>query len=111
MKNLIEDIYESLKPLSDGKRIALSEEDIEIFGENIKKVMSSWANPAKRDTKFSLRMSNVGLHPRKLWYDSKYKYTKEGNKITPSTQIKFLYGHILEELILLLVKIYILLYF
>ena len=82
MKNLIEDIYKALEPLSDGKRIALSEEDIENFGENIKKVMSSWANPAKRDTEFSIRMSNVGLHPRKLWYDSKYKYTGEKNKST-----------------------------
>ena len=50
-------------------------------------------------------MSNVGLHPRKLWYDSKYKYTGEKNKIKPSTQIKFLYGHLLEELVLLLVKL------
>ena len=105
MDNLIEDIYKALEPLSDGKRIALSEEDIENFGENIKKVMSSWANPAKRDTKFSIRMSNVGIHPRKLWYDSKYKYTKEQNKIKPSTQIKFLYGHILEEVVLLLVRL------
>jgi hypothetical protein len=105
MNNLVEDIYKALEPLSDGKRIALSEEDIENFGENIKKVMSSWANPARRDTEFSIRMSNVGLHPRKLWYDSKYKYTGEKNKIKPSTQIKFLYGHLLEELVLLLVKL------
>jgi len=105
MINLVEDIYKALEPLSDGKGIALSEEDIEDFGENIKKVMSSWANPAKRDTEFSIRMSNVGLHPRKLWYDSKYKYTKEQNKIKPSTQIKFLYGHLLEELVLLLVRL------
>jgi hypothetical protein len=67
--------------------------------------MSSWANPIKRDTEFSIRMSNVGIHPRKLWYDSKYKYTREVNKIKPSTQIKFLYGHILEELVLLLVRL------
>jgi len=105
MKNLIEDIYKALEPLSDGKGIALSEEDIEDFGENIKKVMSSWANPVKRNTEFSIRMSNVGLHPRKLWYDSKYKYTREDNKIKPSTQIKFLYGHLLEELVLLLVRL------
>jgi len=105
MNDLIEDIYKALEPLSDGKSIALSEEDIENFGENIKEVMSSWANPIKRDTEFSIRMSNVGLHPRKLWYDSRYKYTQEENKIKPSTQIKFLYGHILEELVLLLVRL------
>jgi hypothetical protein len=105
MNDLVEDIYKALEPLSDGKSIALSEEDIEDFGENIKKVMSSWANPIKRDTEFSIRMSNVGIHPRKLWYDSKYKYTREINKIKPSTQIKFLYGHILEELVLLLVRL------
>ena len=40
MKNLIEDIYKALEPLSDGKGIALSEEDIEDFGESIKKVES-----------------------------------------------------------------------
>ena len=54
MNDLVKDIYKALEPLSDGKSIALSEGDIEDFGENIKKVMSSWANPIKRDTEFSI---------------------------------------------------------
>jgi len=105
MNDLVEDIYKALEPLSDGKSIALSEEDIEDFGENIKKVMSSWARPVERNKKFSVRMSNIGIPIRKLWYDSKYKDTKEESKIRPSTHIKFLYGHILEELVLLLVRL------
>ena len=105
MENLIEDIYKTIEPLSEGKALDISEEQIENFGESMKKVMRSWANPIERDSNFSIRMSNVGKHPRKLWFDSQQRDTEKQSTIDAPTQIKFLYGHMLEELVKLFVVI------
>ena len=99
MNNLIEDIYKTIEPLSDGQALDISEQQIEDFGEAMKDVMRSWANPTKRDSNFSIRMSNVGKGTRRLWFDNKYKNKQSESKPNPPTQIKFLYGHMLEELV------------
>ena len=105
MENLIEDIYKTIEPLSDGQALDISEQQIEDFGEAMKDVMRSWANPTKRDSNFSIRMSNVGKGTRRLWFDNKYKNKQSESKPNPPTQIKFLYGHMLEELVKLFVTI------
>tara|TARA_R110002012_G_scaffold94235_3_gene228185 strand:- start:3425 stop:4321 length:897 start_codon:yes stop_codon:yes gene_type:complete len=105
MNNLIEDIYKTIEPLSDGQALDISEQQIEDFGEAMKDVMRSWANPTKRDSNFSIRMSNVGKGTRRLWFDNKYKNKQSESKPNPPTQIKFLYGHMLEELVKLFVTI------
>ena len=102
MNTLVEDIYKTLEPLSDGKPLDISEQQIENFGEAMKDVMRSWANPTKRDSNFSIRMSNVGKPARRLWFDSQAT-DKESFKTNSPTQIKFLYGHMLEELVKLFV--------
>ena len=101
---LVEDIYKTLEPLSDGKPLDISEQQIEDFGEAMKDVMRSWSNPTKRDSNFSIRMSNVGKPARRLWFDSQAT-DKESFKTNSPTQIKFLYGHMLEELVKLFVVI------
>ena len=103
LDSLVQDIYKTIEPLSSGEPIDISEEQIDAFGESMKEVMRSWANPTKRDSTFSIRMSNVGKHPRKLWFDSKSK--DERSPINVPTQIKFLYGHMLEELVKLFVVV------
>ena len=100
LNKLVDDIYESIAPLSEGKNLNLPEDLIEDFGERIKSVITNWSKP-KEQTK-GLRMSNIGRPARQLWYDSRNDNT---NSIPSATQIKFLYGHILEELLLLLVKL------
>jgi len=99
---LIEDIYDKLKPLTEEKPLAISDEEIDLFGEEIKKVFKSWAHPEPRNVGFSLRMSNIGKPVRQLWFD---KHHPADNHITPSTFIKFLYGHMLEEVILVLARL------
>ena len=103
MNNLIEDIYKTIEPLSDGQALDISEQQIEDFGEAMKDVMRSWANPTKRDSNFSIRMSNVGKGTRRLWFDNKYKNKQSESKPNPPTQIKLFYGHMLEELVKLFV--------
>lgn len=105
MDDLVQDIYRTIEPLSDGKAIDISDQDIENFGEAMKDVMRSWANPTRRDSSFNIRMSNVGKPVRRLWFDHKYKDEQSDSKPNAQTQIKFLYGHMLEELVKLFVVI------
>jgi hypothetical protein len=105
MNNLIEDIYNTIEPLSDGEAIDISEYQIELFGKAMESALRSWANPTHRDSNFNIRMSNVGKPVRRLWFDNKYKNTHSDSKPSAHTQIKFLYGHILEELVKLFVII------
>ena len=48
-------------------------------------------------------MSNIGRPLRRLWYD--IKDSTDAEVISPSLQIKFLYGHLLEVLLLFFVKL------
>jgi|TARA_Y100000296_G_C5179124_1_gene262271 hypothetical protein len=54
----------------------------------------------KRD--IYLRMSNIGKPDKQLWYEHQKDMPKE--KLRPDTYIKFLYGHIIEALLLFLAK-------
>lgn len=102
LSSLIDDIYSALSPLSKGKALDVSEEDINNFGEAIKEVVRHWATPKPRDSN-TLRMSNIGKPSRKLWFDFKYKNDK-GFQEDSYLPIKFLYGHLLEEVLLFLIK-------
>ena len=46
-------------------------------------------------------MSVIGRPARQLWYDNHLKRDDKEEVYDPSTQLKFLYGHILEHLLLL----------
>ena len=102
MNDIVEDIYNALDPLTEGNPLDISDVEIEEFGERMKGALRSWARPEKRDSSFTLRMSNIGKPLRRLWFDSHTELG--GEKHSPKTFIKFLYGHLLEEVILLLVR-------
>ena len=102
LNNLIEDIYKNIQPICDGESLDLSEEQIDKFGEDMKNVLRNWSSHTVRDSRFTLRMSNVGKPLRQLWYDNK---SEMDSSVTPITMIKFLYGHILEEVVLMLARL------
>ena len=105
MKNLntvVDDIYEKLSCLCDQETLDIPDDYIEDFGERMKEALKHWATPKQGSSE--LRMSTVGRPLRRLWYDLKHDLPVY-NKTHPSVFIKFLYGHILEELVLLLVKL------
>ena len=68
----------------------------------MKKALLHWSaeHPVDKPT---LRMSNVGKPNRQLWYDMKSENQK--NNFTAPVQIRFLYGHILEEVVLFLARL------
>jgi len=100
--NIVEDIYDSINPLLNNKSLKISEDLIEKFGESMKNVLRHWAK-AQDTTKKNIRMSNIGKPARRMWYDMKYNTGKNTSE-EPYLPIKFLYGHMLEEVLLFLIE-------
>ncbi len=98
LKTIVKDIYSLFDPKTTS---VPKQEDLDIFGENIKKkVIEKLQEVTKSPT---LRMSNLGTPcARQLWYQINRPGTGEG--LRPWTYIKFLFGDIIEELLLLLAK-------
>ena len=95
---LVKDIYDlfSLDPIKmDEKEV---DKHIDTFGEMLKVHIKAFMYEQPR-TRGNLRLSAIGKPDRQLWYDVNSK--KEIEDLAPSTRIKFLYGYILEELLLL----------
>ena len=98
---LVQDIYNlfTLDPIDK------DEEEVDAlidhFGDMIKVHIKEFLYRKPRPD--HLRLSGIGKPDRQLWYDMNTKTEEE--KITPSTRIKFLYGYILEELLLLFASI------
>ena len=101
LENLIKDVYKPLEDLSNGIPLPLTEKALDETMERLKASILSWAKPTERDNKFTLRMSNIGRPARQLWYQKRDTST---NVVDGASQIKFLYGHILEEIVLMLVR-------
>lgn len=102
LDNVVPDIYKHLEGLSDGTPLPLTEEDIDNTLSGIKEALMSWAAPSERNKDFTVRMSNVGKPARQLWFE---KRDPQGRGLVDGpTQIKFLYGHLLEEIVLMLVR-------
>ena len=99
LDTLVPDINNLLTNLGDGKKLEVSDEQLNKFLSNIKDAIIDWTNPVKQD-RSSLRMSILGRPIRQLWYDKHKPIKKE--KANPSLQLKFLYGHLLEHLVLFL---------
>ena len=99
---LVKDIYDlfSLDPIKmDEKEV---DKHIDTFGEMLKVHIKEFMYEEPR-TRGNLRLSSIGKPDRQLWYDVNSK--KEIEDLAPSTRIKFLYGYILEELLLLCASI------
>ena len=99
---LVEDIYDlfSLDPIKMNEKEV--DKHIDTFGEMLKVHIKAFMYEEPR-TRGNLRLSAIGKPDRQLWYDVNSK--KEIEDLAPSTRIKFLYGYILEELLLLCASI------
>jgi|TARA_R110000823_G_scaffold279344_2_gene397651 hypothetical protein len=102
LENIVPDIYKALAPLAKGNGLELSDQMVEEFGEDMKEALRGWAKKQPK-TKDALRMSNIGKPARQLWYNKHSKSTKKD--LESSLVIKFLYGHLLEALVVFFVKL------
>lgn len=102
LENIVPDIYKALAPLTKGNGLELSDQMVEEFGEDMKEALRGWAKKQPK-TKDDLRMSNIGKPARQLWYN---KHSRIKAKDFQSTLlIKFLYGHLLEALVVFFIKL------
>ena len=103
LDTLVEDIYNLFEPEKD---IELNEEEVDkhldSFAKSIKETMKNILNEKPRERR-NLRLSAIGKPARQLWYDKNTKETPE--PLQPHTRIKFLYGHLLEDLLIVLSRI------
>lgn len=99
LDTLVEDIYGLFDPDTDHN---CNEENLDAFANNIKDLVRS---RLKRYTPPSspLRFSSLGKKNRQLWYEA---HPEAGSKeaLLPKTYLKFMYGDVIEQLLLLLVK-------
>ena len=102
LDTVVEDIYSSIEDLGKGKPIKVNEEDLDKFGDFMKEALKDWLTP-RANRKPSLRMSNIGKPERQLWYE--LKSNPKDIAIPAPTMIKFLYGHILERVVLFLTEL------
>ena len=102
LNTIVPDIYNLLENLSNGEPLPITEEALDETMAAMKEAILHWATPRKRDTDFTVRMSNVGKPSRQLWFEKRDPVGR--GSVDGATQIKFLYGHVLEEIVLMLVR-------
>jgi hypothetical protein len=100
LDTLVQDMNDVLIKAVNGEGIQFTDAELETFGHDIMDAIRHWAAPREQST--GLRMSNIGHPNRKLWYDIKNDLKEQSFK--PHDAMKFLFGHIIEELVLLIVR-------
>lgn len=99
--SLVPDIYNLMKTSSPDDSVDV-EQEIEKFGEACKQLMRDKFDSKGYVDNRKLRMSNIGRDDRILWHHCQGTDKEE---ILPHTYIKFMYGHLIEEMLLLLVRL------
>lgn len=98
--NLIDDIY-ALMESKDADPSVDVEKEIERFGEGVKALMRTEFGRKKREDNRKLRLSNIGRTDKYLW--NHFNGT-EKEEIQPHTYVKFMYGHLIEEMLIFLTR-------
>jgi len=80
-----------------------AEAEIENFGEAVKDLMRKEFTDRGGFDARKLRMSNIGRDDRYLW--NHYNNVGPKEPMQPHNLVKFLYGHLIEEMLLLLVRL------
>ncbi len=97
---LVEDIYSLF---TSEKEVDISPDDIEILSKEITRSVSFALNESRKKKK-TLRLSLIGHPDRKIWYTINNDKENTGEDLQGSDYIKFLYGNILESLLVFLCR-------
>ena len=97
IETLVEDIYHLFDP--DHGHV-VNEDNLEYFAQSLKETIRTRL-ALREERKFSLRFSGLGKPDRRIWYEA-HGYPAE--PMTNKTYFKFLYGDVIEALILFLAK-------
>jgi len=100
LKNLPSDIYNLFNPDNDH---VVNEDNLNCFSENVKELLRQRLRKQPESSDRPIRFSSLGKPDRQVWFDAHPEPgTKE--KLLPKTYLKFLYGDIIEQLLVLLCK-------
>ena len=98
---IVEDIYSLFEKKNEELTEKQVDKCIDDFANSVKTHVKDFLKELPQD-KPRLRLSTIGRPDRQLWYDFKKPHNEP---LAPSTRIKFLYGYILEELLIMLASI------
>jgi len=101
IETLVEDIYNLFEKKNENLTEKEVDKCIDNFAKSVKVHVKDFLKQ-RPEEKPRLRLSTIGRPDRQLWYDFKKPHNKP---LAPSTRIKFLYGYILEELLIMLSSI------
>ena len=99
-ETLVKDIYKMMETKDADPSVDV-EAEIEKFGEGVKELMRTEFGREKRQDKRTLRLSNIGRTDRYLW---NVVAGTEKEELEPATYVKFMYGHLIEEMLLFLTR-------
>lgn len=99
---LVDDIYKTLEAENNMASMK-NKESLEKFGREMMSIARRALSEGTRERKNNLRMSQIGKPDRQLWYDMQEGV--EAVEIDGKTRLKFLYGEILEALLVLLTEV------
>lgn len=96
---IVENIY---RVVSEGCEV--SQEKADEFGKTLGDLLAQRLRDraSKEERKFTLRMSNIGKGARQLWYDKRFG---KDESFLPHTLVKFMFGDIIEQLLLFLAEL------
>lgn len=97
---LVDDIYRLMETKEAEESVDV-EAEIELFGENMKALMRTEFGRKRTTDRRTLRLSNIGRDDRVLW---NVVNGTEKEEIKPATYIKFMYGHLIEEMLIFLTR-------
>lgn len=99
LDTLPDDIYNLFDPSVNHES---SEENLDNMAKNIKEIMRSRLQE-QPESRTPLRFSSLGKPDRQIWFEA---HPVEGGKepLLPKTYLKFMYGAVLEEILLFLTK-------
>lgn len=100
LSTLPEDIYKLFDPDVDHKP---SEENLDLFCNNLKEALKQRLAKQDDGSRRPIRFSALGKPDRQVWYDA-YPEPETVEQMRPQTYIKFLYGAVIEEMILFLAR-------
>lgn len=99
VKTLVRDIQ---KLLQNGADVNEHDEDVQLFLSAMVKVLRKVFNDRTLDSRVMVRPSNYGKPcKRQLWYGV---HGESKEELTPEMRLKFLYGDILEQLLIFLAR-------
>ena len=97
---LIPDIYNMLEQGVDTDNTEM-DKFLDDFASQVREAASIILQEGKREGKTNLRLSQIGKPDRQIWYGVK---GVEGQPLSGQTRIKFLMGHLLEAVLIMLTK-------